>query len=215
MGVSNTPGAGVRHAAYVEHYVQEIRVIDIGCWAHARRKFVEAQSYAGKRTKPILLAISKLYGVERGARDHTFSSDQRQRLRQKESVPILEKIRSMLEVESVSVLPASPLGKAIDYALSNWASLDRFVDHGQVEIDNNLVENSIRPIAIGRKNYMFAGSEGGAEASAIIYSLTESCRRLRVNPREYLCDVFQKLPHATTADDFRRLTPRRLLESRG
>ena len=83
----------------------------------------------------------------------------------------------------------------------------RYVDHGEVEIDNNLLENSIRPIAVGRKNYLFAGSEGGAEAAANIYSITETCRRLGIDPYAYLCDVFAKLPNITGPDGYFRMTP--------
>ena len=183
-------------------------IIDVACWAHVRRKFVEANTYAGKRTKPILLAISKLYAIEEMARKEKMESDARARLRVRESKPVLTHLKSLLDRERMRVLPSTPLGIAVRYALTSWDALNRYVEHGNVEIDNNLIENAIRPIALGRKNYLFAGSEGGAEAAATIYSITETCRRLGVNPYTYLCDVFRRLATLGDPEEHRQLTPK-------
>jgi len=183
-------------------------IIDVACWAHARRKFVEANTYAGKRTKPILQAIAKLYAIEEMARKEKMESNARARLRVRESKPVLAHLKSLLDRERMRVLPSTPLGIAVRYALTSWDALNRYVEHGNVEIDNNLIENAIRPIALGRKNYLFAGSEGGAEAAATIYSITETCRRLGVNPYTYLCDVFRRLATLGDPEEHRQLTPK-------
>ena len=122
----------------------------------------------------------------------------------------------MLRDLTVDVRPEGILGKAITYALGNWAALTAYLECGEAEIDTNLLENSMRPVALGRKNYLFAGSELGAEAAAIIYSLTESCRRLGLNPETYLIEVFRSLATVdpTKGDAIRALTPARWKASR-
>jgi hypothetical protein len=116
----------------------------------------------------------------------------------------------------IDVRPESPLGDAVLYALRHWDELVAYVELGEAEIDNNLLENSMRPVALGRKNYLFAGSELGAEAAAILYSLTESCRRLGVNPEAYLEDVFRCLATVDpkNGDAIRALTPARWAAAR-
>ena len=186
-------------------------VIDIACWAHARRRFVEAQKTSGRKTRPIIEAIQKLYAIERKAREGQLPPDARSRLRKAESSPILESLQSQLRELAVDARPTSGLGDAVLYALRHWPALTRYVEHGEAEIDNNLIENSMRPVALGRKNYLFAGSELGAEAAAILYSLTETCRRLGIHPQKYLVDVLEQLAttDATNGDQVRALTPTR------
>ena len=186
-------------------------VIDIACWAHARRRFVEAQQTNGRKVRPILEALQKLYAVERKAREKALPPDDRSRLRRSESRPILDELRSMLSKLAVDVRPQSGLGDAVLYTLKHWEALTAYVEHGEAEIDNNLVENSMRPVALGRKNYLFAGSELGAEAAAILYSLTESCRRLGLDPQAYLVDVFRRLATVDpkNGEEIRALTPSR------
>jgi len=186
-------------------------VIGIGCWAHARRRFIEAERVSGRKCRPILEEIQKLYAVERVARDRELGPDDRAALRQRESEPILEALRAVLRELVVDVRPASPLGDAVLYTMNHWDTLVAYAKHGEAEIDNNLLENSMRPVALGRKNYLFAGSELGAEAAAILYSLTESCRRLRLNPGAYLVEVFRSLATVdpTDGDAIRGLTPAR------
>lgn len=186
-------------------------VIGIGCWAHARRRFLEAERVSGRKCRPIIEEIQKLYAVERHARERGLAAEDRAELRRRESKPVLDEIRRLLRDLVVDVRPESPLGDAVLYALNHWDALTGYVEHGEAEIDNNLLENSMRPVALGRKNYLFAGSELGAEAAAILYSLTESCRRLGVNPEAYLVDLLRRLATVDPkeGDAIRALTPAR------
>ena len=127
---------------------------------------------------------------------------------------MLEHLKKLIAHESIRARPSTPLGEALRYARNAWEALGRYVDYGEVEIDNNLLENAIRPIALGRKNYLFAGSEGGAEAAANIYSITETCGRLGIDPSVYLCDVFAKLPHVTEPEEYLSMTPARWKKTR-
>jgi len=186
-------------------------VIGIGCWAHARRRFLDAERVSGRKSRPIIEEIQKLYAVEREARERGLAPDERAALRRRESKPVLDELCRLLRDLVVDVRPESPLGDAVLYALNHWDVLTAYVEHGEAEIDNNLLENSMRPVALGRKNYLFAGSELGAEAAAILYSLTESCRRLGVNPEAYLVDVFRRIATVDPkdGDSIRALTPAR------
>lgn len=186
-------------------------IIDIACWAHARRRFMEAAKTSSRRAKPILELIQKLYVVEKRAREEQLAPADRARLRRSSSRPVLEEIRHELEDTVMTVLPKTSLGDAIAYSMNHWPALERYVEHGEAEIDNNLIENSMRPVALGRKNYLFAGSEIGAEAAAILYSITETCRRIGIHPVAYLVDVFGRLATAdgTDAEAIRSLTPAR------
>jgi transposase len=186
-------------------------ILDVACWAHARRKFIEAETSAGRRVKPILKLIAGLYGVEKEAREDQLSSEARAALRQGRASPILKDLRRTIKDLLPSVRPKSPLGQAIEYTLTHWEALEVYVEFGQVEIDTNLLENSIRPVALGRKNYLFAGSDIGAEAAATIYSITETCRRLGLNPYRYLVELFRRLARVEILDPdlYRSLTPMR------
>jgi len=187
------------------------KVIDVACWAHARRRFIEAKQSQGRKTEPVVALIQQLYGVERGARERGLSPAARADHRRQRAGPILAELKNVLLKLDLEVRPQSPLGKAVQYTLTHWEALARYVDHGEAEIDTNLLENTMRPVALGRKNYLFAGSELGAEAAAILYSLTESCRRLGVNPEKYLRAVFRRLATVDPRDGdvIRALTPAR------
>lgn len=182
-------------------------IVDFACVSHARRKFVEAEKYARAKARPILLLFKEIYAVEREARDDGLDAENRKQLRNEKARPIWANLEQRLLRLAQDVRPATPLGSAVAYTLNHLEALVRYLDYGIVEIDNNLVENSIRPVALGRKNYLFAGSEGGAEAAAILYSLTESCRRLGLDPFRYLCFLFEKLPTVEQPEDYRQLTP--------
>ncbi|MFQ5507171.1 MAG: IS66 family transposase [Planctomycetota bacterium] len=186
-------------------------IIDVACWAHARRRFLEASKVSPRRTKPVLDLVQKLYGVEKRAREAQLAPADRARLRREHSLPVLRELKALLDEMVVTVRPSTPLGVVVGYALNHWRAFIEYVNHGEVEIDSNLIENSIRPIALGRKNYLFAGSELGAEAAAIVYSLTETCRRLRISPQDYLVDVFRRLAvlDPTNPEEIRALTPAR------
>lgn len=169
-------------------------VTQLACFAHARRKFEKALSNDKRRAWWMLKRIRYLYMVERRARADGLSYEERYNFRQRHSVRQLEKIRRWLMKNKAEVLPKSAIGKAIDYTLSLWSRLIRYVDDGRFEIDNNLVENSIRPIAIGRKNYLFAGSHNGAKWAAILYTLLATAELKGLEPKSYLKELLRKIP---------------------
>jgi len=144
----------------------------------------------------MLAYIQLLYEVEREARN--ANAEQRRELRQVKSRPILEDIKNYLQTERLKVLPKSPMGVAIDYTLSNWQALLRYTEDGDLQIDNNGAERSLRPIVVGRNNWLFYGSDKGGRTGAVLSSLIASCKRLRVEPFAYLCDLFTRVsthPH--------------------
>ena len=177
-----------------------------GCWAHARRGFFEAREQAPKAAGWMLNQIGLLYGWERDLRQSRAGPAARQAHRRAHSRMVVERLHRALKRLQSRYLPQSPMGQAISYALNQWATLQRFLDHGEVEIDNNLVENAIRPTAIGKKNWLFFGSEEAGQRSAVIYTLIENCRMHGVEPYTYLKDVLEQLP-TTTNQQVARLTP--------
>jgi transposase len=185
-------------------------VIDLaGCWAHVRRKFVDAAAGRNAAAAHRMLAlIRELYDVEREVRDASPST--RERVRNQRSRPILMRIRRWLDKAAARVLPKSLLGQAIGYALNQWPTLITFLDDGHLEIDNNRVENAIRPFVIGRKGWLFAGSPAGAETSALLYSLVETAKANGLEPHAYLSHVFEHLPEATTPEAVAALLPHNL-----
>jgi transposase len=168
-------------------------VVEVACWAHSRRRFYEAQSSDVMRSTVMLAYIRLLYDVEREARDRELNADERWALRQARSLPILQDIRAYLEAERPNVLPKSPEGQAIAYALSNWDALVRYCADGDLAIDNNNAERSLRGVVVGRKNWMFYGSDRGGRTAAVLTSLIASCKRLRIDPFAYLRDVFGRI----------------------
>lgn len=168
-------------------------VTESGCWAHVRRKFFEAQSADVCRATVMMAYIGLLYETEREARERQLSADQRRALRQARSRPVLDDIRHYLEQERPQVLPKSPIGEAIDYALNNWQALLRYCDDGELEIDNNGAERSLRPIVVGRNNWLFYGSDRGGRTGAVLTSLIATCKRLHIEPFAYLRDVFARI----------------------
>jgi len=163
------------------------------CWAHVRRNFYELQ--AGGTPAPIaseaLARIASLYAVEAEIRGQT--AEQRRQLRQRHSTPILEALKPWLERQLTLVSGKARIATAIRYALSRWQGLSRFLDDGRVELDSNVVERAIRPITLGRKNHLFAGSDGGAQHWAVLASLIASCKLNDVDPYAYLADILAKL----------------------
>jgi transposase len=172
-------------------------IIPVGCWSHARRKFVEAAELESSEALEIVNEIRKLYLIERHARDECLEPEQRWKLRQELAAPILQALRLRLETLREKCLPQSPLGKATGYALAEWKPLTRYLDDGRLEIDNNLTENAIRPSAVGKKNWLFIGHPEAGWRSAVIYSVIVSCRRHGIDPWEYLRDVLRRLPGMT------------------
>ncbi len=180
-----------------------------GCWAHVRRKFVEAAAGRNAGAAQQLVAlIGELYAVERALRD--TDPDTRRQGRAERSRPILMRIRRWLDTTATRVLPKGLLGQAIAYALGQWPILITFLDNGRLELDNNIAENAIRPFVIGRKNWLFAGSPRGAETSALLYSLIETAKATGLEPWAYLNHLFEHLPGAKSPEAFTALLPHNL-----
>jgi transposase len=177
-----------------------------GCWAHMRRNFFEAQSQAPRVAGWMLNQIRLLYRWEEELRQSRAGPVLRQVRRSSHHLMVVERLHRALNKLKSRYLPQSPMGQAISYALNQWPMLERFLDHGEVEIDNNLVENAIRPTALGKKNWLFFGSEEAGQRSAVMYTLIENCRLHGVEPYSYLKDVLQRLPR-TTNQQVAQLTP--------
>jgi len=182
------------YSGYDELYLNPERdVIEVACWAHTRRKFYEAQSSDLMRSTVMLAYIRLLYDVEREARDMKLDREERLALRQAKSVPILDDIKAYLQREQPKVLPKSPEGQGIAYALSNWKALVRYTEDGDLEIDNNGAERSLRGVAVGRKNWLFFGSDNGERTAAVLTSFITTCKRLGIDPFAYLRDIFDRI----------------------
>ena len=194
-----------------EGYAEVVRrnaITHVGCWAHARRKFVEAQKVQpkGKTGKAdwALNQIRKLYGVEKQAKG--LEPEARHALREQKSRLLIDQLRTWLDKSLAQVLPKSALGKALHYLNNQWPRLTRFLDDGVIPLDNNLAENAIRPFVVGRKNWLFSHTPSGAQASAAIYSLIETAKANGLSPYDYLQHVFETLP-SLNDDDLNTLLP--------
>lgn len=179
-----------------------------GCWAHVRRKFRDALQQSPRRAGWVMRQIQHLYRIESMLRERNAGPVLRQAVRSHQSRPIIERLRKafMLFKGSRQHLPQSLLGQATEYALGQWNTLGAYLEDGRVEIDNNLVENAIRPTAIGKKNWLFVGDADTGQRSAILYTIIESCRRRKIDPFAYLRDVLSRLPHMTN-QQIPQLTP--------
>jgi len=182
------------YAGYDAIFADEVRhVFEVACWAHARRKFYEAQSSDLMRSMIMLAYVRLLYDVEREAKDKEWKGEARRVLRQEKSRPILADIEAYLRREQSQVMPKSAIAEAIGYALNNWKALMRYTEDGDLEIDNNGAERSLRGIAVGRKNWLFYGSDNGGHTAAILTSFIATCKRLRIDPFAYLRDIFERI----------------------
>lgn len=164
-----------------------------GCMAHSRRKFENSKDNDPRRAEYVLDRMRELYMVEREARESNMSYDQRKELRIEKSLPVLQKLEKWMKEQLPEVLPKSSIGQAISYTLKLWPRLIRYIDNGQVEIDNNLIENSIRGVALGRKNYMFAGSHEAAQCAAMIYSFLGTCKINNIEPYTWLKETLTRI----------------------
>ena len=184
-------------------------IISVGCHAHARRPFAElAKSNKNSGlSHEALRFYRKLYAVEKEARDNQLSSEARYLLRQEKSVPILAAFKKWLDHHLPKTSEQGAIGKAIRYGLSHWNELNNYLKDGRIEIDNNLVENAIRPFALGRKNWLFNASPAGARAGATFYSLIETCKANQVEPYKYFCAILNRIRECKTNDDYRKLLP--------
>lgn len=188
-GILQTDGYQVYESLYADH--PDIALIY--CMAHARRKFVDACKFNGEKANTVLNLMQKLYKLEQDMREAQLTWEQRTERRQQEAVPVLDEIRQWMEEYAAKKLPSkNPLGQAINYTLRRWNGLSAYAQHGQVEIDNNWVENAIRPLAIGRKNFLFAGSHEAAEMTAAFYSFMATCKKNGVNEKEWIADALNR-----------------------
>lgn len=179
-------------------------IVEVGCWAHARRYFIEAEDGEPAFAKEAIDRIKKLYAIEHHAKDGSLTAEQIRELRQRESLPHLERLRDWMSVTRTKVLDKGPLAKAIDYAQSNWGALCRYCKDGRLDIDNNAAERALRTVAVGRKNWIFFANERGGEAAAVMYSLIATCKEHGVDPRTYLRDVLLRIGKVS---DVKELTP--------
>jgi hypothetical protein len=214
--------AGVRHGAVLmtdgyapyNAIAQANKLVHLGCWAHCRRYFVEAEAALPKEVRgrhqpatQFIHLIGKLYAAE----SHASSKPHwRARLRRRYSRAVLTQIRTLLDQHLDTTAPKGLLGKALHYLANQWPKLNRYVENAAWPIDNNPIENSIRPFTVGRRAWLFSDSVGGAKASANLYSLVETCKANRVDIYRYLTDLFKALPHAKSVDEYEALLPWKL-----
>ena len=179
----------------------------LACMAHSRRKFTEAKDNDSERAEAMLAMMQKLYAIERNAKLLFPDFDAIRELRQKESLPVLIEIEAWLKKNLMETLPKSTIGQAIAYTMNLWPRLIRYIEDGRYQIDNNLIENSIRPTALGKKNFMFAGSHEAAQRAAMIYSFMGTCKQIEINPQDWLEDVLQRIPYFKKPGDLSVLLP--------
>jgi transposase len=192
------------YAGYDELYAKG-KVVEVACWAHARRHFHDALGTDPRAASEVLALIARLYDVERAAKG--LPESERQLVRLRDARPILEAIRRRLDTLEPSALPKGPLGQAIGYAKRNWAALLRYLEAGYLSIDNNAAERALRAIAVGRKNWLFAGSLDAGRRAATLMTLVGTCKLHDVDPFAYLRDVLVRR-HATAPERIYDLTPR-------
>jgi len=188
---------------------EENAMARLGCWAHARRGFVDAKKANGdgkaSKADEVLVFIQALYQIEGEAKEKP--PDERLALRQAKSLPILQRLRQWLDLHKDRIVPKTLLGKAVHYLDQQWPRLVRYVEDGRFPIDNNPAENAIRPFVVGRKNWLFSASQRGADASANLYSLIETAKANGLEPQAYLTQVFAALPNAQTIEDIEAILP--------
>jgi transposase len=173
-------------------------IVEVGCMMHARRKFYEARTTDPNRSHQALAWISLLYDVEREAKEQETTGYEafvalRHELRRERSGPIFDKFHAWLAAEGPKVLPKSPIYEAIQYALNHWEALKRPLEAGFLELDNGACERAFKPVAIGRKNWLFAGSDKGGQTAAVLMSLCTTCKNLGIDPQAYLRDVLDRI----------------------
>lgn len=191
-------------------------IVRVGCWDHVRRKYFDAKESAPEQAKEVLRQIGDLYRVEReykeslrkGEEKRPLDPAQRVAMRHEKCKPLLAQLRGYLDKLAEATLPKSPLGQALTYTLPQWPQLTAFLDHGLVELSNAGIEQQIRPIALGRNSWMFAGSERGATWAAVMYSLIGTCKLNGVNPYDYLVDILRRAPTLDQSEITKQLTPR-------
>jgi transposase len=181
------------YSVYEKLFGNHPDILLVYCMAHSRRRFVDALKYDKERATYVLERMQVLYALEQQMRDEQLDWEQKTKLRQEKSVPVLLELKEWMTQQLPLVIPKSPLGQAIAYSLPRWEGLSAYALHGQIEIDNNLAENIIRPLAIGRKAFLFAGSHQAAEMTAAMYSFMATCKKNNVDEQEWLKDVFERI----------------------
>jgi transposase len=183
-------------------------IVEVGCWAHARNKFADAQSTDPERVLAAKAWVRRLYDVEDEAKAKKLSPTERLRLRQEKSVPLLESFRQWLLTQKAQVLPKSPIAAAINYVLNQWEALKRYTTDGDLHIDNNISERTLKLIGMGRINWLFLGSDKGGQTAAVLFSFTATCKLLEIDAFAYLRDVLGRLP-THPAERLEELLPHR------
>lgn len=195
--------------AYIQFAAQNEGVTLIGCMAHMRRKFYDAQDQHPRESALVLKLIARLYQIETYIRENALPLEQISLYRQKHALNTHRRLKRVLEILRHRTLPKTQLGKACAYALNNWTYLSRYLDHGLVAIDNNAMENAIRPTAIGKKNWLFVGHPQAGDRAAILYSILISCQRLDIDINQYLKDVLSIDTRVLNEEQRAALTPAR------
>ena len=175
-------------------FAKQSGITHVGCMAHARRYFEKALDYDAEKAGQVLSKIQEVYAVERKARDENMTAAQRKELRLDQGLPLINELGKLIALFQKTAIPKSPMGIALEYTSKRWDILSNFMYDGSLEIDNNWVENAIRPNALGRKNYLFAGSHEGAKRAAMFYSFFGTCKKNNVNPYLWLKKVLQVIP---------------------
>ena len=183
--------------------------IEVGCWMHARRYFVQAVEAGDLRALPAVAQIRAFYGVEREAKETGLDAEGRRALREAKARPLLRELHDWLAAMALRATPKSPLGQAIGYTQKRWVALTRYLEDGRLEIDNGEVERLIRLVALGRKNYLFAGSDAGAERAAVAYTVLATCTLHELDPWAYVKDVLEKIAGDWPQRELDRLLPDR------
>ncbi len=202
-GYLQTDGYGV-YQALVEQAGGTIT--HLACWAHARREFEKAMDNDQAKATVALTYIQQLYAIERSCKEAGHAAQQRKQIRLDKALPIINELGKWLAQQAKTVLPKSAIGKAVHYAINRWDSLTNYLYDGQLQIDNNLIENAIRPLALGRKNYLFAGSHQAAQRAAIIYSFFAICKKQQVDPFKWLKYVLENIMD-TSIQNLQQLYP--------
>lgn len=179
--------------AVYEKYARSKHIVHLTCWAHARREFEKALDNDKPRAEKALIMIQKLYAIERTAQEQNLDAQAIKELRLQESLEIINELGKWVFREIKNTLPKSQIGKAMAYAYARWDALSAYLYDGNLKIDNNLVENAIRPVALGRKNYLFAGSHEAAQRAAMIYSFFAICKKHDVNPLQWLKYILENI----------------------
>ena len=195
------------YSAYMTLAAKLPSITLVACLAHMRRKIKEASASAPRQTALLLKLIGHLYRIEEKLRKQRAGPNLRDTVRSNQSAPVYKRLEKIIRILHNRYLPQHPLRKALGYALGQWEQQLEHLRHGHIEIDNNLVENAVRPTKLGMKNWLFFGSAESGHMSAAIYTIIENCKRRGLNPESYLKQVLEELPHNPTPEQAAKFTP--------